>query len=274
MTWSPWLHRGDARADLDDDARALVPEDDREQALGVCARAGELVGVADARRLDLDQHLARPSAPRARPPRSPAAFPPRRRRRRGSSSKTSAGSSARGSLHEGVPPRRRPSVRAGSMIAPMHNLLRLFGSLVLAGSLLGCGNRAWPAGALKYNCIVGGCDHDVVMTPTRYDDGTFVCPSGSVAQTSWRRGCIGLIDHRAARAATVVDQADATAAARLRDSRSGRPRCRRCKPRRRRRRGHTLRRCTRTRAPVQLEALLPHPSKRRRAPTTRTSSLS
>ena len=52
-----WLHRGDARADLDDDAGALVAEDRREEALGIGARQRELVGVADAGRLDLDQHL-------------------------------------------------------------------------------------------------------------------------------------------------------------------------------------------------------------------------
>ena len=40
-----------------DDARALVPEDDREQAFRVTAGAGEFVRVADARGLDLDQDL-------------------------------------------------------------------------------------------------------------------------------------------------------------------------------------------------------------------------
>ncbi len=35
-----------------------MAEDRREQAFGVRARQGELVGVADAGRLDLDQHLA------------------------------------------------------------------------------------------------------------------------------------------------------------------------------------------------------------------------
>ena len=49
--------RGDARADVDDHARPFVAEDHREQPLGIGARAGELVGVADAGRLDLDQHL-------------------------------------------------------------------------------------------------------------------------------------------------------------------------------------------------------------------------
>jgi hypothetical protein len=51
-------NRRDARADLDDDARALVPEDHREQPFGIGARARELVGVTHARGLDLDQHLA------------------------------------------------------------------------------------------------------------------------------------------------------------------------------------------------------------------------
>ena len=53
------LHRGDAGSDIDNDARALMAEDRREQALGVRAREGELVGVADAGGLDLDQDFAR-----------------------------------------------------------------------------------------------------------------------------------------------------------------------------------------------------------------------
>ena len=52
------LDAGDARADLDHDSRALVPEDGGEQPFGVGAGEGELVGVTDAGRLDLDQHLA------------------------------------------------------------------------------------------------------------------------------------------------------------------------------------------------------------------------
>ena len=52
------LHGGDARADLDHDAGALMAEDRREQALRIGARQREVVGVADAGRLDLDQHLA------------------------------------------------------------------------------------------------------------------------------------------------------------------------------------------------------------------------
>ena len=58
MTWSPFLTLVTPGADLDDDAGALVAEDRREQALGIGARQRELVGVADAGRLDLDQHLA------------------------------------------------------------------------------------------------------------------------------------------------------------------------------------------------------------------------
>ena len=73
------LERGHARADVDHDARALVAEDRREQALGVGARAGELVGVADAGGLDLPPPppppAPRPAArfrwSRARPPCAP-----------------------------------------------------------------------------------------------------------------------------------------------------------------------------------------------------------
>ncbi len=53
------LHRGHARPDVDHDARALVAEDRRKQSFRVLAGQRELVGVADAGRLDLDQHLAR-----------------------------------------------------------------------------------------------------------------------------------------------------------------------------------------------------------------------
>ena len=52
------LHRRDARPDVDDDAGALMAEDRREQALRIGAGEREVVGVADAGRLDLDQHLA------------------------------------------------------------------------------------------------------------------------------------------------------------------------------------------------------------------------
>jgi hypothetical protein len=52
------LHAGHARPDVDDDAGALMAEDGGEQPFGVGAGERELVGVADAGRLDLDQHLA------------------------------------------------------------------------------------------------------------------------------------------------------------------------------------------------------------------------
>ena len=50
--------RRHAGADLDHDARALVSEDRREEPLGIGARERVGVGVTDAGRLDLDQHLA------------------------------------------------------------------------------------------------------------------------------------------------------------------------------------------------------------------------
>src|SRR4051812_28173820 len=53
------LQAGDARADLHDDAGALVAEDRGKEPFGIGSRARELVGVADARRLDLDQYFAR-----------------------------------------------------------------------------------------------------------------------------------------------------------------------------------------------------------------------
>ena len=52
------LHAGHARADLADDARALVAEDRREDAFAVEAVERVGVGVADAGRHDLDQHFA------------------------------------------------------------------------------------------------------------------------------------------------------------------------------------------------------------------------
>src|SRR5882762_4366214 len=53
-----FFHAGDPRARFDHYARTLVAENRREQTLGVGARAREFVGMADAGRLDLDQHLA------------------------------------------------------------------------------------------------------------------------------------------------------------------------------------------------------------------------
>jgi len=52
------LHAGDAPPDLPHDTRALVAKDGGEQALGVVARQGEGIGVANAGGLGLDQHLA------------------------------------------------------------------------------------------------------------------------------------------------------------------------------------------------------------------------
>ncbi len=50
--------RGDAGTDVDDDAGAFVAEDGGKQAFRVGAREREFVGVANAGRLDLDQHFA------------------------------------------------------------------------------------------------------------------------------------------------------------------------------------------------------------------------
>src|SRR5208337_2566092 len=49
---------GHARPDVDDHPRALVPEDGGKEPFRVGAGQGELVGVADAGRLDLDEDLA------------------------------------------------------------------------------------------------------------------------------------------------------------------------------------------------------------------------
>ncbi|MGZ2469432.1 hypothetical protein ACVJMZ_005019 [Sinorhizobium medicae] len=51
---------GDARADIDDDAGALMAEDRREQPFRIRPRKREVVGMADAGRLHLDQNLAGP----------------------------------------------------------------------------------------------------------------------------------------------------------------------------------------------------------------------
>ena len=52
------LDRGHARADFHHHAGAFVAEDRRKQPLGIGATERELVGVANAGRLDLDHHLA------------------------------------------------------------------------------------------------------------------------------------------------------------------------------------------------------------------------
>ena len=44
--------------DIDDDASPLMAENGGKQALRISAREGEIVSVADARRLDFDQDLA------------------------------------------------------------------------------------------------------------------------------------------------------------------------------------------------------------------------
>ncbi len=49
---------GHVGAGIDDDAGAFMAQDRREGALRIGARQSEFVGVADAGRLDLDQHLA------------------------------------------------------------------------------------------------------------------------------------------------------------------------------------------------------------------------
>ena len=71
------LDRGDAGPDIDHDARAFMAENDREQSFRIRSGAREFVGVADAGRLDLDQHLARRAARRGPPWRSRAACRPR-----------------------------------------------------------------------------------------------------------------------------------------------------------------------------------------------------
>ena len=76
------LQRRDARPDVDDDAGAFVAEDRREQALRIGAGKGEVVGVADAGGLDLDQDLAGLRAFELNGHRSRAACPPPRRLRR------------------------------------------------------------------------------------------------------------------------------------------------------------------------------------------------
>jgi hypothetical protein len=52
-----FFERGHAGPDVNNDARALVPENHREQPFRIAAGAGELIGVTDAGRLDFDQHF-------------------------------------------------------------------------------------------------------------------------------------------------------------------------------------------------------------------------
>ena len=67
---------GDARADLLDDAGALVPADDRQRG-GQVTGDDVLVGVAQPAAAELDEDLPLPSAGRARSPRptSPCSCP-------------------------------------------------------------------------------------------------------------------------------------------------------------------------------------------------------
>ena len=52
------FHAGHARPDLGDDTRALMTQDRRENSFGIGTGEGELIGMADAGRLDLDQDFA------------------------------------------------------------------------------------------------------------------------------------------------------------------------------------------------------------------------
>ena len=53
------LQIGHARANLADNAGALMAEDGREGAFRISTRSGELVSVTDSGRLDLDEDFAR-----------------------------------------------------------------------------------------------------------------------------------------------------------------------------------------------------------------------
>jgi hypothetical protein len=57
MTWSPFL-TSHAGAGFDDDARALMPKNRREQSFRIGARQGEFIGVADAGCPDFNQDFA------------------------------------------------------------------------------------------------------------------------------------------------------------------------------------------------------------------------
>ena len=52
------LEAGDPGSNLADDTRAFMPQNGREHALGVGARQGEGIRMADACGHDFDQHLA------------------------------------------------------------------------------------------------------------------------------------------------------------------------------------------------------------------------
>jgi hypothetical protein len=53
-----FFHRGHAGPGLDDDARALVTKNGREQTFRIGAGQGEFISVTDTGRFDLDQDLA------------------------------------------------------------------------------------------------------------------------------------------------------------------------------------------------------------------------
>ena len=79
---------GDAGAELDDDADALVAGDERRRRLDRPVAVGGVdVGVAQARRLDLDADLPGGEVQRAAPSRRSAGRGTRARRRRGSSAR-------------------------------------------------------------------------------------------------------------------------------------------------------------------------------------------
>ena len=73
----------------------------------------------------------------------------------------------------------------------MFNLLRVFGVLALAGSLLGCGSKSCT-GAAGFTCIAGGCNQSDVAYNATCSDGVWACPSGFVKDTSCG-GCIGFV---------------------------------------------------------------------------------
>ncbi|MND79056.1 hypothetical protein D3C80_707820 [compost metagenome] len=52
------LDRGDAGADINHDASTFMAEDRREQTFRIGTGEREIIRVADAGRLDLDQHFA------------------------------------------------------------------------------------------------------------------------------------------------------------------------------------------------------------------------
>ena len=75
----------------------------------------------------------------------------------------------------------------------MLSLLRVFGLLALAGSLLGCGSKASSCtGSAGFYCISGGCNQSDVAYDAICSDGVWACASGFVKDTSCG-GCIGFV---------------------------------------------------------------------------------